>query len=96
MIVSSLTRSTFALELSVTRSKISFMDMVTADFEGAEEKFIKEFDGWLDTQSLVDAVNCISSNISRLKFRSMRYDDLVGFLMIYLEIDDVKTDSFLF
>jgi hypothetical protein len=42
---SSLTRSLFASPLSVTRSKISFMDMVTADFEGDEEKFIKEFDG---------------------------------------------------
>ena len=56
---SSLGRSTFASPFSVTRSKISFMDMVAANFEHAEEKIIKEFVSWLDTQSLVDAVKHI-------------------------------------
>ena len=61
---SSLTRSSFALPLSVTRSKISFMDMVAVDLKGDEEKCIKDFDGWLDTQYLVDAVKRISPDIS--------------------------------
>jgi hypothetical protein len=67
------------------------MDMVTADFEGDEEEFIKEFNGWLDIQSLMDAVKHISPDISPSKFHSMSYGDLVGFLMFYLEIDDAKT-----
>jgi hypothetical protein len=62
------------------------MDMVTTDFKGAEEKFIKEFDGWLGTQSLVDAVKCISPNISPSKFRSMGYDELVDYLIINLRL----------
>ena len=65
---SSLTRSTLASPVSVTRSKISFMDMVAANFEGDEEKFIKEFDGWLDAQSLVDAVKHISPDMPPSKF----------------------------
>jgi len=70
------------------------MDMVAADFEGDEEKFIKEFDGWLDTQSLTDAVKRDTHDIPQSKFRSMSYDDLVGYLMFYLEVDDAKTVFF--
>ena len=72
----SLTRSTFTSLFSVTKSKISFMDMVAADIEGDEGKFIKEFDGWFDTQSFVDTVKHISPDIPLSKFQSMSYDDL--------------------
>jgi len=44
------------------------MDMVAADFKGNKENFIKEFHGWLDTQSLVDAIKCISPDIPPSKF----------------------------
>jgi len=54
MIGSSLIRSTFTSPYSVTRYKISFKDMVTANFEGDEEMLIKDFDGWLEPQSLVE------------------------------------------
>jgi hypothetical protein len=44
------------------------MDMVAANFDGDEEKFIKEFDGWRDTQSLTNAVKCVSPDILPSKF----------------------------
>jgi hypothetical protein len=72
------------------------MDMVAANFECAEEKFIKEFNSWIDTHSLVDAVKHISPNISPSKFWYMSFDDLVCFLMLYLGIDDAKTVFFYF
>jgi hypothetical protein len=65
---SSLTGSSFAPPLSVTRSKISFMDMVAANFEGDETKFIKEFAGWLDTHSRTKAMKPVSPDIPQLKF----------------------------
>jgi hypothetical protein len=56
---SSFTQSSFASAPSATRSKFTFIDMVAVDFEHDEEKFIKEFGGLLDTQSLTNAVKCV-------------------------------------
>ena len=49
---STLSRSTLGSPGTISLTKINFKEMVAAEEEGVEQKFIKAFDGWLDYQSV--------------------------------------------
>jgi hypothetical protein len=44
------------------------MGMVPANFKGEKEKSTEEFDGWLDTQSLTNAIKWLSPDIPQSRF----------------------------
>jgi len=68
--------------------------MVAAEAEGVEEKYIKAFDGWLDYQSVLQTVKTVFPHEPASKWRLMSYEDLVSYLLLYLEVDDSKTVFF--
>jgi hypothetical protein len=70
--------------------------MVAAEEEGIEEKFIKAFDGWLDYQLVLKTVKTVFPHKPASKWRSMSYEDLVTYLLLYLEVDDSKSVFFNF
>jgi hypothetical protein len=59
--------------------------MVAAEAEGIEEKYIKAFDGWLDYQSVLRTVKIVFSHEPTSKWCSMSYEDLVSYLLLYLD-----------
>jgi hypothetical protein len=78
--------------LSLT--KIIFNEMVAAESENHEEKCIKAFEGWLNYQSIVQTVKELFPKEPATKWRSMSYEDLVCYLLLYLEVQDAKTEYF--
>ena len=87
---STLSRSTLGSPGTISLTKINFKDMVAAEEEGVEVKFIKAFDGWLDYQSVLKTVKTVFPYEHGSKWRSMSYEDLVTYLLLYLEVDDSK------
>jgi hypothetical protein len=93
---STLSRSTFGSPSTINLTKINFKDMVAAEAEGIEEKYIKAFDSWLDYQSVLKTVKIVFPQEPASKWHSMSYEDLVTYLLLYLEVDDSKTVFFNF
>jgi hypothetical protein len=93
---STLSRSTLGSPGTISLTKINFKDMVAAEEEGVEEKLIKAFDGWLVYQSVLKTVKTVFPHEPGSKWRSMSYEDLVTYLLLYLEVDDSKTVFFNF
>ena len=87
---STLSRSTFGSPGAISLTKMNFKDMVAAEAEGIEEKYIKAFDSWLDYQSVLKTVKTVFPHEPASKWRSMSYEDLVTYLLLYLEVDDQK------
>jgi hypothetical protein len=70
--------------------------MVAAESDNHEEKCIMAFEGWLDYQSLVQTVKELFPKEPATKWRSMSYEDLICYLLLYLEAEDAKTVYFVF
>ena len=64
---STLSRSTFGSPGAISLMKMNFKDMVAAEAEGVEEKYIKAFDGWLDYQSVLKTVKKLFSHRNPLQ-----------------------------
>ena len=93
---STLSRSTLGSPGTISLMKINFKDMVAAEAEGVKEKYIKAFDGWLDYQSVLNTVKTVFPHKPASKLRSMSYEDLVSYLLLFLDVDDSKTVFFNF
>jgi hypothetical protein len=66
-------------------TKINFKDMVAAEEEGVEEKYIKAFDGWLDYQSVLLTMKTVFPHEPASKSRSMSCKDLMSYLLMFLK-----------
>jgi len=91
---STLSRSTVGLPGSLSLTKNNFKDMVAAESYNHEEKCMKAFEGWLDNQSVVHTVKELFPKEPATKWCSMSYEDLVCYLLQYLEVQDAKTVYF--
>jgi hypothetical protein len=70
--------------------------MVAAESDNHEEKRIKAFEGWLDYQSIVQTMMELFPKEPATKWCSMSYEDLICYLLLYLEVEDGKTVYFNF
>lgn len=89
-----MTWSTFPSLASASGTKINFKDMAVEEFEDAEEKFIAKLDGWLNYQSLIDAVKTVFPDMSSLSIQTKSYNELVTSLIVYLPLKDAKSEFF--
>lgn len=86
----SLSKSSFGTPSSSEGTKMSFMDVFVVEMEDGNEKFIKEFDCWLNYIELVLAVKHIFPKMSMSKIHTMSHNDLVNYLMLSNKIEDLK------